>query len=468
MRLQAKDSVGIVLVLGTFGVVFFHNDARHRETHLPVLVDAGGAITSAETVPTTAFVDFNVVPMDGRGVLRRQIVLIREGFVSRVGSVGVIDVPSGARVIEGDGSDYLVPGLVDAHVHLEDAREDLLPLFLANGVTTVFNLAGDQRHLALRARSRDPDFVGPTVFTSGPFVDGRVVLSPADARQLVEDQARAGYDFVKLHGELPEAAYAALTETAATVGISVVGHAPRNLHYSAMIDHGQAGVVHAEELIYTGLGSLDPDQALEAGRAMASAGTWMTPTVSNFANITVQWSSASGLAERLANADAAHLPESLRRAWRDSDVYVSRPASERARIEDMNAFHAPMVRAMDEAGVRLLTGTDAPLVGMVPGFSLHDELDALVDAGISRSRVFAAATVNAGIFVREHVDESASFGTIEVGSRADMVLVGGDPRTDLGLLREPRGVMVRGTWYDRSDLDRMLALVSGTPIADRQ
>jgi imidazolonepropionase-like amidohydrolase len=123
---------------------------------------------------------------------------------------------------------------------------------------------------------------------------------------------------------------------------------------------------------------------------------------------------------------------------------------------------------MDDAGVRLLAGTDAPLVGMVPGFSLHDELDALEAAGIRRSRVFAAVTVNAGVFVRENVDESASFGTIEVGSRADIVLVGGDPRTDLGLLRAPGGVMVRGTWYERLELDQMLARVSGTPIADRQ
>jgi len=466
MRLAPKDSVGLVLVLGTFAVVFFHNDARHRGTHLPTVADAGGAITSAETVPTTAFVDFNVIPMDDRGVLRRQIVLVREGFISRVGAVGVIEVPSGARIIQGDGSGYLVPGLVDAHVHLEDAREDLLPLFLANGVTTVFNLEGDARHLELRDRSRDRDFMGPTIFTAGPFVNDRSVVSPEDARRLVESQSRAGYDFIKLHGEVAEESYAALTSAAAEAGIPVVGHAPRNLHYSAVIQYGQAGIVHAEELIYTGLGSLEIDQALDAGRALASAGTWMTPTLSTFDNISVQWGSPVGLTDRLSTSAASHLPEWLRNEWQDSDVYVGRPASERARIEDMNAFHGPLVRVMDEAGVRLLTGTDAPLVGMVPGFSLHDELEALAEAGLDPATVLRAATANAGVFVRDHIDEMASFGTLVVGARADVLLVEGDPRTDLGLLRTPQGVMVRGTWYDRSDLEDMLVSVSGRPIAD--
>jgi imidazolonepropionase-like amidohydrolase len=468
MRPTPKDSAGLALVLGTFALVFFHNDARHRETHLPTTVDAGGAITSAETVSTTAFVDFNVIPMDGPGMLRRQVVLVRDGFISRIGAVGVIDVPTGARVIEGDGSGYLVPGLVDAHVHLRDAREDLLPLYLANGVTTVFNLAGDERHLALRDRSRDPAFSGPTIFTAGPFVHDRSVVSPEEARRVVEDQSRAGYDFIKLHGELAEESYAALTSAAAGAGIAVVGHAPRNLHYSAVVEHGQVGIVHAEELIYTGLGSLTADQAAAAGQTLASAGTWVTPTMSTFSNITVQWGSAAGLVERLGTSDASYLPAWLRNEWESSDIYVDRPASERDRIGAMNAFHGQLVRAMDEAGVRMLTGTDAPLVGMVPGFALHDELDALEGAGVDPATVFEAATANAGAFVREHVDEMVNFGTLVVGARADVLLVEGDPRSELGLLRTPRGVMVRGTWYDRSALEHMLLQVSGRRIADRQ
>ena len=466
MRVRTRDTAGFVLVVGTFVALVVHGTADHQDTHLPVVADAGGAATSPATAPTLAFVDFNVVQMDGQDVLRRQVVIVRDGFVSRIGPVGVVDVPTAATVVQGDGSAYLVPGLVDAHVHLEDAREDLLPLFLASGVTTVFNLRGDERHLELRARSRDPEFVGPTIFTSGPFVHDGAVRSADEARRTVEAQARAGYDFVKIHGDLSAESYAALMTTARDAGIPVVGHAPRNLPFSAVLEHGQVGVVHAEELIYTGLHSLDPEQAKSIATEMVRAGTWLTPTLSTFANIAEQWASPEGLAARLAEPEVRYLPRSLRQTWERSEVYVGRPARERARIQDMYAFHGPLVRAMDLAGVRLLTGTDAPLPGMVPGASLHDELEALEAAGVTAKRVLAAATSNAGRFIQENVDSTAVFGTILIGARADIVLVGGDPLNDLGLLRRPLGVMVRGTWYERADLDRMLALVSGDRLAD--
>jgi imidazolonepropionase-like amidohydrolase len=466
MRLTTKDAVGFVLVASTLAALLARRDADHGETDLPSVADAGSATTSAATVPTFAFVDFNVVPMVGQDVLRHQVVIVRDGFVSRIGPVGVIETPAAARVVRGDGSGYLVPGLVDAHVHLEDARQDLLPLFLANGVTTVFNLQGDERHLALRDRSRDPDFVGPTVFTSGPFVHDGAVRSPEDARRTVEAQAQAGYDFVKVHGRLSAESYAALTEAAREVGIPVVGHAPRNLPFSAVLEEGQVGIAHAEELIYTGLRSLDPDQVARIATEMAAAGTWLTPTLSTFANITAQWASPESLAAKLSAREARYLPPSLRRSWEKSEVYVRRPAHERARIEDMYAFHAPLIRAMHDAGVRMLTGTDSPLPGMVPGFSLHDELEALEAVGVTAEHVLAAATSNAGDFIQDNVDPKARFGTIEPGARADIVLVEGDPLRDLGVLRRPLGVMVRGTWYGRAELDRMLSVASGERVAD--
>ncbi|MDA0329174.1 MAG: amidohydrolase family protein [Gemmatimonadetes bacterium] len=466
MRLSTKDGLGLALVAGTFAAVIVHSEGDHRTTHLPNVADAGGAATSAQNSPTFAFVDFNVLPMDGRGLLRNQVVVVRNGFVDRIGAAGVIDVPPGATVVEGHGTQYLVPGLVDAHVHLADAREDVLPLFLANGVTTVFNLEGDARHLALRERSRGPGFVGPTLFTAGPFVHDGVVRSPEDARRVVTSQAHAGYDFVKVHGTLSEAAYIALTATAKEVGIAVVGHAPRNLPFSAVLQNGQVGVVHAEELIYTGLQSLDRGQATRTAREMAAAGTWLTPTLSNFANIAEQWASPQALADKLVQPEARHLPPTILRSWRDSRVYTGRPAHERTRIEEMYAFHIPLVQAMSEAGVRLLTGTDTPLPGMVPGFSLHSELAALEAAGIPTEDVLWAATANAGRFVRENVDPAALFGTIATGARADLLVVDGDPRADLSLLRQPLGVMARGTWYDRSQLMVLLSLASGVRTAD--
>ena len=466
MRLTSKDTVGVFLVMGTLAALYLHDDARHQESHLPMLADAGGAATSAEAVATVAFVDFNVVPMDGRGMLRRQIVIVRDGFISRIGDVGVVEAPADAQVVEGDGSGYLVPGLVDAHVHLEDASEDVLPLFLANGVTTVFNLEGDDRHLELRDRARDPDFLGPTIFTSGPFINEEVIVSRDDARRVVQEQARAGYDFVKVHGGLSQDSYGALLETAKLVGIPVIGHAPKNLQFYSLLEGGQAAIVHAEELIYTGLQSLDSVQAARTAAEMTERGTWLTPTLSTFANTADQWGSPETLVAKLNEPDARYLPPSLRRSWQASEVFTARPVHERARIAEMYAFHGPLLRAMDHAGVSILTGTDASLPGMIAGFSLHDELAALEAIGMTTDAVLRAATSNAGRFVRQHVDATATFGTIEVGARADIVFVERDPRLDLGTLRNPLGVMARGTWYTRAQLDLMLARAAGPLTAD--
>jgi imidazolonepropionase-like amidohydrolase len=466
MRFEPKDFTGSAIIAATLIALFAHGTDRHQQTHLPHIADAGGSATTANAVETIAFVGFDVLPMTGEGMLRGQIVIVRDGVISRIGRVGVLEVPPDARTIEGDGRGVILPGLVDAHVHLPEAREDFLPLFLATGVTTVFNLEGDERHLALRERARAPSFKGPRMFTSGPFQNDGNVRTAADARAAVDQHVAAGYDFIKIHGRLSEVAYAALTDAAREHGLAVVGHAPRNLPFSAVLEHGQVGVVHAEELIYTGLQDLDGQKAVELGGLMAEAGTWLTPTMSTFQSIEEQWASAEGLAARLARPEAAWLPPSLRRSWLDSDVYVGRPERERSRIEQMNAFHTTLVRALHSAGVPLLTGTDTPLPGLVPGFSLHDELDALVGAGMTPEESLRAATAEAGRFVRENVDAEAAFGTIEQGAAADLVLVESDPRAGLATLRRPLGVMVRGTWYDRNALHAMLVSVAGAPVAD--
>jgi imidazolonepropionase-like amidohydrolase len=460
MKLSRKDAAGFVLVAATLTTLSIHGGERHQESHVPPVAQAGGAATMPTGSRLTAFVDVSVLPMNQAGPAHHQVVLIRDGFIDEIGPVGAVDVPADATIVQGGGSQYLVPGLTDAHVHLPDADDAILPLFLANGVTTVFNLEGDRRHLDQRARSRAPDFVGPSILTAGPFIDESAVKTPADARRAVASQARAGYDFVKLHGSLTKPAYIALLDAARASSMAVVGHAPRSLPLSVVLDHGQAGVVHAEELIYTGVPSLDTTRAREVAAEVAEADIWVTPTMATFEAISEQWASPEGLDARLARPEAALLPRAMQRSWSDSEVHVRRPARERARIERMNAFHRPLVRALADAGVHLLTGTDAPLPGLVPGFSLHDELDALVSAGVEPEAVLRAATFNAGRFVRERVDSASHFGVIEPGARADLVLVEGDPRDDLRRLRKPLGVMARGTWYGRIALAQLLALPS--------
>ena len=405
MRLTTQDAVGVVLVAGTLGALLLHNaPTGHMESHVSLIADAGGSVTSSVEVSTIAFVDVNVVPMGRDDVLRRQVVIVREGFVVRIGDVGVLEPPPGALRIDGHGTQYLAPGLTDAHVHLGDAPETLLPLFVANGVTTVFNLEGDPRHLRLRERIVNGEVVGPTIYTAGPFVDEDVIRSPADARRAVRRQERRGYDFVKVHGDLSAESFEMLTRTGREEGIAIVGHAPRNLPLSAVIENGQAALTHAEEIIYTRFMSLNTAELSTVAATMADAGTWLTPGLSQFGNTVVQWGDPAGLEAALERRSARFLPPSMRRDWESSDVYIEKDPAGRRRLDDLLAFHVPLISTFHDAGVPMLTGTDAGLPGMVPGFSLHDEIVALNGVGLSSYEALAAATRNAGRFVRQHVD----------------------------------------------------------------
>lgn len=331
-----------------------------------------------------------------------------------------------------------------------------MPLFVANGVTTVFNQRGGPEHLALRSAVLECRTVGPTIYTSGPFTNQPEIQNADDARRAVQTQKAAGYDFLKIHGNLTEGAYAALIDEGRLQTFAITGHAPRNLTFDAVIDRRQAMVAHAEELIYTHFRQLDDTRLPELAGRMAESGTWLIPTLSTFRNIVGQWGTEDGLNAGLAREEHAYLIPGMERYWRTRNPYLGRNAAGVGRIRAMYEFQLPLVKTLFDAGVPLLAGTDTPLPVMYPGFSLHEEIDELILAGLPPTHALSAATRNPGDFVREHIDPTVKFGQVAVGYRADLILVAGDPTLDPTSLRRPAGVMLRGEWYDRTALDELL------------
>ena len=345
-------------------------------------------------------------------------------------------------------------------MHLRGSYETWLPLFVANGVTTVFNLEGRPGHLALKRRIALGEQDGPAVYTAGRYVDMSSVRTPAEARAEVARQAARGYDFVKVHGDLTVETYRALNEAGRELSIPVIGHAPRNLPFSAVLESGQAGLSHAEEIIQTGLRSLDPRDVGGLARRMAESGVWLIPTLAHFDAVAAQWGSPASVEAALASEAAAYLPQSVREEWLEDNVFLAVDGADRDRLLAMAEFHRPLLSALHQASVPMLAGTDTPIPTLAPGFSLHTEIAALRDAGLSGYEALATATVNPGRFVRTHVDPGARFGTLEHGARADMVVLEADPRVAPSALRRPRGVMVRGVWHDRAELDTLLEQVA--------
>ena len=360
------------------------------------------------------------------------------------------------RVIDGAGR-YLVPGLTDAHVHLELDERRWLPVFLSYGVTSVFNLRGEPRHLALRRDVAEGRAVGPTIYTSGPYVNLPDIQTASDAARAAAEQKAAGYDFIKIHGNLSPNTYRALADTARRLEVALIGHAPRNLPFDSLIANRQNMVAHAEELLYTHFRNPDTTGLGALGPRMREANIWLTPNLVAYTLIARQIGRSAVIDSMLAFPDARMLDSAMIRFWR-AGMYTNRAIETAPGYERNRRFLVLVTNALRQAGVPMLAGTDTPLPGLYPGRSLHDELDLLVDAGFSTYDALAAATVSPGRFISQRVRGSARFGTIEVGVRADLLLVDRNPFDDLSVLRAPSGVMAAGRWFDRAELVRLVKL----------
>ena len=420
----------------------------------------GGAPLPAQGRGTFALVDVNVLPMDRDTVLAGQTVVIRDGLIHQVGASGRVPIPAGTARIEGRGK-YLMPGLADMHIHMAGPREiqeELLKMYLVAGVTTILNMRGTPENLALRSDIRSGRVLGPDMYTAGRYVNAPFFVTPDSVEQEVAAQKRAGYDFIKMHGELSREAYARLHAVARREGIRIIGHAPRTLGIGVVFAERQYALAHAEEFLYDTTGSSrDADlpkferRIPELTRRMAAADIWLMPNLTAYRNIGLM---ARDLAAVLARPDMKYLPTRIRMGWEPgSNPYARRFGPEQAPgILARHALLQKLTRSFHGAGVKLLVGTDGLNVGTIPGFSVHDELLELVEAGLSPYHALRAATANASAFL----GSSPCIGQVRTDCRADLLLLDANPLSAIENTRRIAGVMVRGRWLSRQELDRLL------------
>jgi imidazolonepropionase-like amidohydrolase len=425
---------------------------------------AGSGIAAAPGVaadPGVAFVDVAVVPMDAERVLRGYTVLVRDDRIVGLGPSRSTTVPPGASRIDGRGR-YLIPGLADMHAHVEDTTE--LILDLASGVTLVRNLEGDSRHLEWRRRIAAGELLGPAMVTAGPFVNLPRIKTPADARRAVEQQQEAGYDELKVHGDLDPETYDTLIATARRVGLPVVGHIPRTIPLRRVLA-GQAEVSHAEEFLYSDFFRFDTGDSArrripEVAAMVRRAGVTVTPTLVTYRRIVAQVADLDSL---LRDTSLAYVTPWNRALWqRENNRYVRNFAPERLPVlRARYAFQAQLVRSFHDAGVPLLLGSDAIGPVWVPGWAAQEELSILVGLGISPYEALRTATTNPAVFL----GAEREFGTIRPGQRADLVLLAGNPLVDITNVRRVEGVMVRGRWLSP---ERLHQLMDGVLLAHRR
>ena len=390
------------------------------------------------------------------------------------------------------GNRYLIPGLWDMHVHfgggeaLIAENQALLPLYVANGITTVRDASGDMPYEVLRWRKEiaDGSLFGPTLLSSGPKIEGVKPVwkgtleagSEADVDAAVGKLKSLGVDFVKITDSTlkPELFLYAIKQARAA-GFRVSGHIPMALTVGQAVDAGISSIEHLDYAYNPGVkdeaaiatdfaagridratanarldAGFDPETAMAAYRDLARRGVSVTPTL-NGSRILAYLDRD----DHSGDAYLAYVGPRLRETyqWRVDRAARATPAQIAQRHKEYEHVTA-IIPMLQEAGVTLMAGTDAGFLNSFnyPGFGLHDEMSLFVRLGLTPAQALASAT-RAGPAWFGTLDRN---GAIAVGQAADMVLLERNPLVDIGATRAINTVVLRGKPYDRAALDKML------------
>jgi Amidohydrolase family len=449
------------------------------------------ATAQTEKVPEQIVITHVTVINPGTSSVQRDAnVVVTGDRITAVSDETGLRPPKNARVIDGKGQ-YLIPGLWDMHVHsafgdwFPGGRDIILPLFIANGVTGVRDMGGDIPVLfAWRQQIGEGKIVGPRMIVSGPMLDGYLpdgkslrfpssiaVTTPESAVAAVDSLKAQGVDFIKVQSEIPHDAYIAAAAEAHKQGLPIVGHVPDKVRLVETVAAGQKSIEHLmgifegcsteEDKFISGQGDLklmlssyDQQKCDALVELLAKTQTWQAPTLA--------WQRGGTF---LDQRDLKHQPldKYVPAYWRDvtwrrftDEMMPDLLHDPLALRQEYFARNLRMVGAMHRAGVPFLAGTDtAPGVYIMPGFSLHDELANFIEAGFTPMESLQTATSNPAKFL----GIESSFGSIEPGKTADLVLLSANPLDDIRNTQKINCVIANGRLFDRAALDQILAQV---------
>jgi imidazolonepropionase-like amidohydrolase len=423
-----------------------------------------------------------VIAATGAPPITNSTVVIRDENIAAIGPAGETAVPSGARVIEGNGK-FLVPGFIEMHGHLSKTRASALGLFVANGVTTVRDTGGDHDELLRwRREVRSGRRLGPRILIAGPYLESasniermrrdppeeRVepfertrlgVGSPEEARRIVAELASRELDFLKIRTVQDRETYLALNRAADDHGLKLVGHVT-GIPPDVVLASGQDGVEHG---FYPSLDGKTSEERLAIWRQFAKRGVPVVPTlVTIFESIfppTERLRAVTNDENGRLDPRRQYVSKYLVLDWREQVLEASDERRQFFRkLWDEVARRD--FREMHEAGMDLLVGSDAAVLNIYPGYSLHNEMELFVrELGMTPSEVLERATHRSAKFL----NISDQTGTIERGKIADLVLLDANPLEDIKNTRRIAAVVLRGTVYDSNGIKRVLADVRASP-----
>lgn len=424
------------------------------------LVGARGSVAATTVVVR----DVSVVDVVAGRLVPHMDVALAGDRIAAVEPAGASALPSGARVVDGRGR-FLIPGLWDMHAHVlwsGAAMRTGLPAYVANGVTGIRDMGGTLPVLAdFHAAMRRTAPAWPRVVAAGAILDGPdpvqadVSIGVADAptaRAAVDTLAKAGVDFIKVYTLLPRDAYFATIDEAHRLGLPVAGHLPASVTLEEAVRSGQRSIEHLRDEIEPYCHPADAEACARIAALFREHGTWQVPT------LVVLRSKAMFDDPNLAtDPRLRYLPKALRDEWTASrDAKIARGSDYAAGKRRQYADELWLTGFLAREHVPMLAGTDAGNPDCYPGFSLHDELGLLVEAGLAPVDALRAATLSPA----DYLHARDRMGTIEPGKIADLVLLDADPLRDIAATRAIDAVVLRGRVLDRKALDAMLEAVA--------
>ncbi|MFZ6013262.1 MAG: amidohydrolase family protein [Bacteroidota bacterium] len=444
------------------------------KTFLTILFICGSLIGVTQGLVSSAdqeivFQDVNVIPMDVERVDEHQTVVTKNGRIIAIGPVKKIKFQKNAIVVDGRGK-YLIPGLAEMHAHVPpiddmEPMKEVLKLFAFNGITTIRGMLGHPVHLELRTKLQKGDVLGPHFYTTGPSFNGLSVKSPEDGAAMVRRQKEAGYDFLKLHPGLSREKFDAIASTAKEVGIPFAGHVSFGVGVWRAIEAGYSSIDHLDgfvEGLVPGIEKMVEQQAGLFGmfvadqadttqipklmKALKAGNIWVVPTQS----LAERWFHPDYHPEDFqADPDAAYMKTETVDQWISAKKnLMQNPQFDGDKIKNFIMLRRKLIKACQQYGVGLLLGCDAPQVFNVPGFSTHYELQYLVLSGLTPYQALRAGTVNVAQYLKK-----TDAGVIKPNAVADLILLEGNPLTDIEHTRNIDGVMLGNQWLSKAYID---------------
>lgn len=424
-----------------------------------------------------AFTNVDVIPMDKEQILEDHTVIVENGKITAVSPAGQAKLPKNVKIIDGKGK-FLMPGLTEMHGHIPGENqkqygEDVLFLYISNGVTTVRNMLGTAYQVKLKERVKNNELSGPTIFAASPWLSNDNVPSPTAADEFVRKQKAAGFDLLKIGSISPET-YKQVAITAHKIGMPFGGHIPEEVGLTGALEARQTSIDHYDRYVeflvppnaetenrssgFFGSGLIDlidRDRIDKAIELTLKAGTWNVPTLTLVEHL----ASEEPAEEMIRRPEMKYMPKNVLQDWvRFKNEYIKRDDFKPEATAKLVKLRRELTKRLHDAGAPIALGSDAPQFFNVPGFSIHHEMEMMVAAGLTPYEVLVSGTRNPAAYFGTPED----FGTIQPGRRADLILLNENPLEKIANVQARAGVMVRGKWWPEEEIQKKLA-----DIADR-